>query len=229
MEQGSIITGVADIWKDASTESERYSQIIYGESVKILGKKDNFIYIESKDGVKGYIKKRFVGEYSEKNYKIIKRFKAKNLILPFGSYINNEDISEMKIPEIYVSNINKKYDPINLAKKFIGVPYLWGGTSDFGFDCSGLTQRMIRFGMNYEIPRNSGQQRDASTEVKDLEHAKRGDLIFFEGHVGFYLGHNEMLHANGSFSRITINNLMDNSEYSNMLLSIMQKIGRYKY
>ena len=83
--------------------------------------------------------------------------------------------------------------------------------------------------MNYEIPRNSGQQRDASTEVKDLEHAKRGDLIFFDGHVGFYLGNNEMLHANGSFSRITINNLKDNSEYSNMLLSIMQKIGRYKY
>ena len=57
MEYGSIITSVADIWKNASTESERYSQIIYGESVKILGNEGNFIHIESKDGVKGYIKK----------------------------------------------------------------------------------------------------------------------------------------------------------------------------
>ncbi len=229
MEYGSIVTSVADIWKEASTESERYSQVIYGESVKILNNEGNFIHIESNDGVKGYIKKRLIGEYSYKKYKIIRRFKAQNLILPFGSYVNDEDISDMKIPEVYIKNINEKYDPVILAKKFIGVPYLWGGTSDFGFDCSGLTQRMIRFGMNYEIPRNSGQQRDASIEVKDLEHAKRGDLIFFEGHVGFYLGNNEMLHANGSFSRITINNLKDNSEYSNMLLSIMQKIGRYKY
>jgi hypothetical protein len=228
MEYGCIVTSVADIWKDPSTESERYSQVIYGEEVKILGNKDNFIFVESRDGVKGYIKKRLIGEYSEKNYKIIRRFKAENIILPFGSYINDADISIMKIPETYVKKLSARYDPVSLTKKFIGVPYLWGGTSDFGFDCSGLTQRMIRFGMNYEIPRNSGQQRDASIEVKDLEHAKRGDLIFFGGHVGFYLGKNEMLHANGSFSRITINNLKDGSEYSNMLLSIMQKIGRFK-
>lgn len=104
--------------------------------------------------------------------------------------------------------------------------HTWGGTSDFGFDCSGFTQRLFRYS-GFEIPRNSDQQRDFFDGLPDLEHAKRGDLIFFKGHVAFYLGRGKIIHANGHYSRITVNDLWDNSSYSKTLLSIMEKVGRF--
>ncbi len=104
-----------------------------------------------------------------------------------------------------------------------------GGTSNFGFDCSGLTQRMIRFSLLYEIPRNSGNQKDKTITIKDFDHAKKGDLIFFTGHVAFYLGNYKILHAKDTYSRITYNDLNDKSEYSKKLLKIMEKIGRFEY
>ena len=81
-------------------------------------------------------------------------------------------------------------------------PYLWGGTSEFGFDCSGLTQRLYRFA-GIELPRNSSWQRDYLEEVKSFSESIPGDLIFFKGHVGIHLGHKIMIHANGKHASVT--------------------------
>ncbi len=224
-----IITSVADIRTEPKFESERDSQLIYGERVKILGYENNFVYVECPDGLKGFVKKNLTGIYSKRKYKLIRPFRSKSIILPFGSYINDDDINEFNIPESLIRNISKKYDPVEMAKKFVGTPYLWGGTSNFGFDCSGLTQRMMRFSLSYEIPRNSNQQRDLSKTIKSFDDAKKGDLIFFKGHVAFYIGNYKIVHANGTYSRITYNDLSDNSIYSKKLLSIMEKIGRFEY
>lgn len=229
MDSGMIITGVADIRKEPIFESERYSQLIYGEKVSILEDGDEYIKVKCPDGVTGYTKKKLVGEYRERKYKIIRMFRTRTFILPFGSYIDDHDIDYFSIPESIIRLVNKRYDPVEMAKKFVGTPYLWGGTSNFGFDCSGLTQRMIRFSLSYEIPRNSEQQRDKSTTVDGFDNAKKGDLIFFTGHVAFYLGNYRILHANGTYSRITYNDLNDKSEYSKRLLALMEKIGRFEY
>ncbi len=102
---------------------------------------------------------------------------------------------------------------INTAKKFVGFPYLWGGTSVRGFDCSGFTK--IVFKMNgFELPRDADQQSQLGIEVdpgKDFENLKPGDLLFFgqraEGgkperitHVGIYLGNKEFIHCSGKVS-----------------------------
>ena len=121
----------------------------------------------------------------------------------------------------------KVFLPIRLTRKFAGIPYLWGGTSDFGFDCSGFTQRLFRFS-GTEIPRNSDQQKGASETVKNFDLALPGDLVFFKGHVAFYLGRGRIIHANGKHSRITETDLFDKSPYSQELLRIMEKIGRFK-
>ena len=65
-----------------------------------------------------------------------------------------------------------------LSWKFLTIPYLWGGTSDFGFDCSGMVQRLYRF-VGKEIPRNADQQRDFTETVPDFDSALPGDLVFF--------------------------------------------------
>lgn len=102
---------------------------------------------------------------------------------------------------------------ISTAKKFVGFPYLWGGTSVKGFDCSGFTK--VVFKMNgFELPRDADQQSHLGVEIdpgKDFENLKPGDLLFFgqraeEGkpekitHVGIYLGNKEFIHCSGKVS-----------------------------
>lgn len=83
------------------------------------------------------------------------------------------------------------------AKKFVGNPYKYGGTSlTNGADCSGFTQSVFKhFGK--KIPRTSGDQRSAGTGVK-FANRKAGDLICYSGHVGIYIGDNKIVHASNS-------------------------------
>jgi len=102
---------------------------------------------------------------------------------------------------------------VNTAKDFIGVPYLWGGTSaDDGFDCSGLTMTVYQLnGLN--LPRNSKRQFDAGAAV-DKEDLRKGDLVFFckkgsrsVSHVGLYIGGGKFIHASSQGKKIRIDSL----------------------
>ncbi|MFN3135726.1 MAG: NlpC/P60 family protein [Candidatus Kryptonium sp.] len=102
---------------------------------------------------------------------------------------------------------------INTAKKFVGFPYLWGGTSVKGFDCSGFTKIVFKIN-GFELPRDADQQSRLGFEVdpgKEFENLKPGDLLFFgqkseDGksekitHVGIYLGNKEFIHCSGKVS-----------------------------
>ena len=222
-----IVTSVADIWTKPSTESERDSQVIFGESVELLENLGTFSKVKSVDGVIGYVKTALLGEWSERHYKLSHQIRSEKLSFPFGSYVSKRDVSVFKLPKRYLRPIEETFIPVNLTRRFVGIPYLWGGTSDFGFDCSGYTQRLFRFS-GTEIPRNSDQQSKASETVPDFESALPGDLVFFEGHVAFHQGKGKIIHANGHYSRVTETDLFDSSPYSKELLEIMEKIGRFK-
>ncbi|HXY28955.1 MAG TPA: NlpC/P60 family protein [Acidimicrobiales bacterium] len=87
------------------------------------------------------------------------------------------------------------------AKRYLGIPYLWGGTSPTsGFDCSGFVQHVYA-DLGISLPRTSQEQATVGTPVADLSSAQPGDLLFFEpgasgpGHVGIYLGGGMMIDA----------------------------------
>jgi len=100
---------------------------------------------------------------------------------------------------------------IGTARKYLGVPYKWGGTSSSGFDCSGLIQTV--FSENgIKLPRGSGAQFKEGKKI-GKEQMKPGDLIFFHtyttgpSHVGIWLGNGTFLHAESSPAGVTITEL----------------------
>ncbi|UCH62131.1 MAG: C40 family peptidase [Fidelibacterota bacterium] len=121
---------------------------------------------------------------------------------------------------------------VSLAKSYLGIPYLWGGTSTKGFDCSGFVQTVFRMN-NIHLPRDASQQVHEGERVepgKNFEKVREGDLLFFGStparitHVALYLGNQHYIHAAG-LVRINSLNPRD-SFYSEYRLNTLQAIKR---
>lgn len=92
----------------------------------------------------------------------------------------------------------READPVEVARRFLGTPYLWGGKTSAGLDCSGLVQLALQ-GAGHECPRDSDMQQKIGKPVSfsgDQSVLLRGDLVFWKRHVGFYAGEGTLLHAN---------------------------------
>ncbi len=85
--------------------------------------------------------------------------------------------------------------PIEVARLFTGAPYLWGGRTPLGVDCSGLVQAALA-ACGVAAPRDSDQQRDGLGVAVDFAARDAGDLVFFPGHVGILATRDRLLHAN---------------------------------
>lgn len=99
-------------------------------------------------------------------------------------------------------------DPVAIAERLLGQPYRWGGRGGDGTDCSGLVQMALSL-CGIDAPRDTDQQREIGTEVPDGEPARRGDLIFFPGHVGLMADGEQLLHANAHWMAVVREPLAD--------------------
>lgn len=110
------------------------------------------------------------------------------------AWVQKGDVAP-RLPELSISETPE------LARRFTGVTYTWGGVSSFGFDCSGFTQMLMRQrGVN--MPRNAAQQAEwGNLAAIDLENIEPGDLLFFGrhetkiNHTGMFLGCRQFIHA----------------------------------
>ncbi len=103
------------------------------------------------------------------------------------------------VPKQHLAPLDfREDDPAEVAGRFLGTPYLWGGKTSAGLDCSALVQLALQ-SAGYECPRDSDMQQQIGKPVAfsgGEESLARGDLVFWKGHVGFYAGEGRLLHAN---------------------------------
>ena len=116
-------------------------------------------------------------------------------------------------------------ESIDLAKRFLGLPYLWGGRSSYGYDCSGFTQMLVRArGIN--MPRDADQQAAwkgvARVERKDLQ---AGDLLFFGSsekeitHTGMYIGDGQFIHDTTNAHPVVQVSRLDDEPWTHLLVA----------
>jgi hypothetical protein len=116
------------------------------------------------------------------------------------------------LPRLHVGGIDEMAaDFVAVAERFVGTPYLWGGKSSFGVDCSGLVQVALN-AAGTGCPRDSDMQRDGLGRVlspAESRHLQRGDLIFWNGHVAIARDGDTIVHANAHHMATTIENTRD--------------------
>jgi len=96
-------------------------------------------------------------------------------------------------------------DMAAIAEQFLGAPYLWGGRESLGLDCSGLVQQAL-FACGRACPRDSDQQALLGTATR-ADALRRGDLVFWRGHVGMMLDAARLLHANAHHMAVAVEDL----------------------
>lgn len=207
--------------------SQLTTQLLFGEIYKVTQEHEDWYFIETLyDNYKGWIQISQHTSISEQEYHELAKKQKKYigfpmhmireynnkfaLFLSMGSIIY--DVPNLNIAGISF-NINEKalFTPeqdtglsiVNLARKCLNMPFLWGGKSIMGFDCSGFVQIIYRM-HNILLPRNAYQQATVGIEVKSLSEAIGGDLAFFGkkqiGHVGILTGQGTIIHCSGLVS-----------------------------
>ena len=204
--------------RENSHECELVSQLLYGDCFIILSEKNEWLQIKSlDDSYIGWVNNNQVKEISKINAEKI-TFDDKIFSTRLIDYIETD---ENKLSSIVLgSNIGAckyfghKYDKpknkktktkqnlIKVASLYLNSPYLWGGKTPFGIDCSGLTQMIYRIN-GYRIPRDANQQSEFGDTLSFIDESEPGDLAFFDDkegkitHVGMLLENNYILHAHG--------------------------------
>lgn len=130
--------------------------------------------------------------------------------LPMGSRVCGHEshgflaIDSGFIPYTHVREIGAwEHDCVHVAERFLGAPYLLGGRSLHGIDCSGLVQLSLGL-CGVHAPRDSDQQRSLGSPLDADAPLASGDLIFFEGHVGLMKNGTDLIHATGHHGKVLI-------------------------
>lgn len=191
------VVAIAPLRKEASDRSEMVSQALYGEELEVLEKQEKWALVKLKhDGYEGWMDtKQFTPLSAGWSGTVltapITRCLLENgefMILPAGAIVPASFKPEILQPV----RSGTDEDIMNCAREFLNAPYLWGGRTIMGIDCSGFTQLVMALN-GIQLPRDAYQQAELGETVSFLEETQTGDLAFFDNaegriiHVGLIL------------------------------------------
>ena len=208
---------------EPSDRSEIVSQVLFGEHFEILEQLKQWSRIKTQyDDYEGWIDSKQYQLISESSFNqlsedsiilnadLIEYITASNNLLipiPLGSslsFLHHNDIntSNFEFEGTKISGIKPKEGLINTSFLFLNAPYLWGGKTPFGIDCSGFTQMVYKLN-GYQLLRDASQQATQGEPLSFIEESEPGDLAFFDNeegniiHVGIIMADNHIIHASG--------------------------------
>ncbi|SDC75920.1 C40 family peptidase [Ruegeria marina] len=198
-------------------EGRRDRQVLLGERVAVLEASGDWAHVRAaKDGYEGWVPTDALGvdkmpthwvcapsthSYTEADLK-----SPDLLALSFGARVAVRAMSGRfaetdwgHIPVQHLAPVDRMLDdPVAVAELFLGTPYLWGGNSRWGIDCSGLVQAAL-LACGVDCPGDSGpQSREVGALLPPRTPVQRGDLLFWKGHVALVADAERILHANGN-------------------------------
>ena len=223
MKNNFLNKSVANIYLKPSPNSEVITQILYGEKFKILLKRKKWIKIKTNyDNYIGYIKNDKFLKNFKPSFKISKiksriflkrskKFLSSNHYLYYGSglcvrnknkkYIEFEKNKWIKKSDTKnIDHYDKNY--IEIFKSFLNTKYLWGGKTCIGIDCSALIQIYFYYNRIF-FPRDTKDQVKYCKKKKNKKF-KKGDIIFWKGHVGMCINQSKFIHAYGPKKKVLI-------------------------
>lgn len=230
MKKGICLLPIVPVRKEASETSELVTQILFGETLIIKDAVAKWFHIKlDNDNYEGWVDRKMIqitsdSQYSEINQlqsialsqvvtKVFSETRQSYLWLPAGSNIrgiNKKDEKKFSLNgETFLFDskplsVNKadRFQTIETAGQFLNAPYLWGGKTIFGMDCSGFTQLVLKInGKN--IPRDANQQVEEGNSLSFITESRPGDLAFFDNengeivHTGIITGKDSIIHASG--------------------------------
>ena len=222
-----ISSSICDLKKNPSKKSSLETQLIYGEEIKIIKSQGNWSLCEIlNDGYIGWLETKNLGNCSSFTHIICQPichlYEKKDIKSNVMKYLYfNSKINVLEESEIWYScllNNRRLYahkknftmknsicsDWVNVALLFLKTPYLWGGKSILGIDCSGLVQLALNH-IGVHIPRNANDQYNY-LKTKLSTNLKRGSLVFWDGHVAIGINEEKILHSNGHHLSVEIEN-----------------------
>nr|WP_250809179.1 NlpC/P60 family protein [Neorhizobium tomejilense] len=196
------------------------TELLWGETVRVFDRADGFAWVQAdQDGYVGYLPEAVLGSLDEPTHRIAvpRTFlypepelrKPPVGALSMGSRLTVVGEAETRGTRYFVLASGEAViarhclpiaetlgdDYVAVAEKFIETPYLWGGRSGFGLDCSSLVQLALMMTGQF-APRDSDMQASIGKEITRGE-LRRGDLVLWKGHVGIMENAATLLHANG--------------------------------
>lgn len=223
MKYGISNIAIVPMRAEPSDKAEMVNQILFGEHFKVLESRKKFSKIRlAHDSYEGWICNKQWIEIQEDIYKTLDKEVATittdildiitkdhhqpiviGSILPSyksgHALINNE---MYQFDGLTTPGFVKKEKLVENALMYLNAPYLWGGRSPLGIDCSGFTQMVYRL-QGIDLPRDAYQQAEVGTTLSFVEESEPGDLAFFDNtegkiiHVGIILEDNHIIHASG--------------------------------
>jgi len=223
-----VVASFSPLHRHPSREAPVDTQAIFGESVTVYDEHEGWAWAQlNDDGYVGYLPSEALGEPgAEPTHRVraIRTFvyPGPNLKLPFRDYLTlNAKVAVVETEGDYARLATGGWvyaphlagldafetDYVSVAERFLHTPYLWGGKTSLGIDCSGLAQTALS-AAGIAAPRDSDmQERALGTPIgvkPDLGGLRRGDLVFWKGHVGLMMDASNFIHATGHSMTVMI-------------------------